>query len=171
MKNQENIVETAAQQIIDAVVFANFAGVNAADFGVTLSAYLFRNIRDAMFHFRALYDNLGVDDDQVIRHYYSLLEHLSRGEKDAVISFGNTVTDAVFNLMQMEDFTEKFSEEDIAGFQECIHIIKNTFMDLRVDGMHPKEKEGLSVQEAWDVIAGQTERIVAVCRQRGVNLF
>ena len=58
MSYRNDIKELAAQQIIEAVQFADFAGVNAADFGVALSGSLFRNIRDAMFHFRALCDNL-----------------------------------------------------------------------------------------------------------------
>lgn len=172
MTDKKNMIEESAQQIIDAVIFANCAGVNAADFGVPLSAYLFRNIRDAMFHFRAMCDNSAQGkDEQVSRHYYSLLEHLSRGEKDAVISFGNTVTDAVFSLMQMDNFAEKFSKEDIAELQQSVHVIKNTFMDLREDGMHLKEREGLSVQDGWDIIVKRTEVIIAICQQRGVNLF
>lgn len=170
MSYRNDIKELAAQQIIEAVQFADFAGVNAADFGVALSGSLFRNIRDAMFHFRALCDNLE-NEDQCMRHFYSLQEHLSRGEKDAVITFGRSVTDAVFDLMQSEDFTDRFSSDDIFALQHSVHLIKNTFMDVRKGGMHLKDGQSMSVQSAWNVIAGQTEKIVDLCKKRRIALF
>ena len=167
MADKENMKETAARQIVEAVQFANFAGVNAADFGVSLSASLFRNIRDAMFHFNAMCDYFDTDEDQAARHYYSLMEHLSRGEKDAVITFGKSVADAVFDLLRMDAADEVFSREDIADLQHCV----NTFMDMRTGGMHLKEKKGIPLQEAWEHIAKQTEKIAGLCRQRSVDLF
>lgn len=171
MADKENMKETAARQIVEAVQFANFAGVNAADFGVSLSASLFRNIRDAMFHFNAMCDYFDTDEEQAARHYYSLMEHLSRGEKDAVITFGKSVADAVFDLLRMDAADELFGREDIADLQHCVHQIKNTFMDMRTGGMHLKEKKGIPVQEAWEHIAEQTEKIAGLCRQRSVDLF
>ena len=129
------------------------------------------NIRDAMFHFNAMCDCFDTDRDQAARHYYSLMEHLSRGEKDAVITFGKSVADAVFDLLRMDAADEVFSKEDIAVLQHRVHQIKNTFMDMRTDGMHLKEKKGIPVKEAWDHIAEQTEKIAGLCRQRSVDLF
>ena len=83
MIDKEKMKETAAEQIIEAVEFANIVSVNAADTGTTLSASLFRNIRDAIFHFKAMCDCM--EEDEAVRHFYSLKEHLTRGEKDAVI--------------------------------------------------------------------------------------
>ena len=171
MADKENMKKTAASQIVEAVQFANFAGVHAADFGVSLSASLFRNIRDAMFHFNAMCDYFDTDEDQAIRHYYSLLEHLSRAEKDAVITFGKSVADAVFDLLRMDAADEVFSKEDIATLQRSVHQIKNTFMDMRAGGMHQKKKEDTLVKEAWNHIAEQTEKIANLCRQRSVDLF
>lgn len=171
MAEQAKMKETAARQIVEAVQFANFAGVNAADFGISLSASLFRNIRDAMFHFNAMCDCFDIDEDQAAGHYHSLMEHLSRGEKDAVITFGKSVADAVFDLLRLDAVDEVFSKEDIADLQHRVHQIKNTFMDIRIGGMHLKEKKGILVKGAWEQIAEQTEKIVGLCRQRSVDLF
>lgn len=157
MKDKEKMKETAAEQIIEAVEFANIVSVNAADTGTTLSASLFRNIRDAIFHFKAMCDCM--EEDEVVRHFYSLKEHLTRGEKDAVISFGKSVADAVFDLIQMSDLDNCFEEEDIAVFRQSTHMIKNIFMDMRTDGMHVKEKPGISVRDAWCSIMRQTKII------------
>lgn len=170
MEDRKRLKEAAAQQIIEAVKFADFAGVNSADFGIPLSGSLFRNIRDAMFHFRALCDSFE-NEDQFMRHYYSLLEHLSRGEKDAVITFGRNVSDAVFSLMQSEDIYNKFNSEEIVAFRHAVHLIKNTFMGIRTGGMHVKDINSISVHEAWNIIAEQTEKIARICRKRSVHLF
>ena len=169
MKDKEKMKETAAEQIIEAVEFANIVSVNAADTGTTLSASLFRNIRDAIFHFKAMCDCM--EEDEAVRHFYSLKEHLTRGEKDAVISFGKSVADAVFDLIQMSDLDNCFEEEDIAVFRQSTHMIKNIFMDMRTDGMHVKEKPGISVRDAWFSIMRQTEIINDICHKRGVHLF
>lgn len=171
MKDKIKMRDTAAERIVEAVQFANLAGVNAADMGIPLSTALFRNIRDAMFHFRTMCDCLDEDEEQATRHYYSLLEHLSRGEKDAVIGFGQSVSDAVFDLMQMSDFNARFSNEEISSFRKSVHLIKNTFMDMRTAGMYLEDKPGITVQEAWRCITEQTERINSICHKRGVELF
>ena len=50
-------------------------------------------------------------------------------------------------------------------------MIKNIFMDMRTDGMHVKEKPGISVRDAWFSIMRQTEIINDICHKRGVHLF
>lgn len=61
MKDKMKMRDTATERIAEVVQFANLAGVNAADMGISLSIALFRNIRDVMFHFRAMCDCL--EDD------------------------------------------------------------------------------------------------------------
>lgn len=94
--------DSTSQMIIEAVNFASMASLNAADCGVHLSASLYLNIRDAMFHFKALYES--DEDSEMSRHYYNLKEHIVRGEKDAIINYVQQLCDAIHNLMQKNDF-------------------------------------------------------------------
>lgn len=71
----------------------------------------------------------------------------------------------------MSDLDNCFEEEDIAVFRQSTHMIKNIFMDMRTDGMHVKEKPGISVRDAWCSIMRQTEIINDICHKHGVHLF
>lgn len=161
----------AANKIVEAVQFADTMGVAASDSGVEFSGSLLLNIRDAMFHYKAMCDNIDTDEEKAKRHYYSLLEHLMRGEKDAVISYGKIVVDTVFELMQTEEFHGVFSREEMNLFRKYIHVIKNTFLDLRRGGMHIPGKKGQTVEESWEIITDSTKKITEMCIKKNVNLF
>lgn len=171
MWDKNMVKQAAADKIVEAVQFAGVLGVTASDNGLKFSGSLLLNIRDAMFHFKAMCDFLECDEEHAKRHYYSLLEHLMRGEKDAVISYGKIVVDAVFELMQTEEFHELFGKEEIQLLRQYTHGIKNTFLDLRRSGMHVPEKKGKSVEEAWTDTTLYTKKILEICRRKSVSLF
>ena len=126
MADKENMKETAARQIVEAVQFANFAGVNAADFGVSLSASLFRNIRDAMFHFNAMCDYFDTDlkHDVIFNELLSYFTSRNR-QNFSVIEFRN-LSEPLFGykyfrkiLLQPESATDAYvvsNPNHAAGF-------------------------------------------------------
>lgn len=170
MYDMQTMKEEVAREIVDTVLFANVLGVTASDCGVEFSGSLLLNIRDAMFHYKTMCDCCdNGEDDRVVKHYYSIFEHLNRGKKDAVISYSRAVIDAVFNLLQTQTFHKEFSDEDIRAFRNNIHRIKNTYLDLRRDGMHLAD--GKSITQAWKEIKVCTLNITEICKQKNVNLF
>lgn len=171
MQNINEMKQIAADKIVEAVQFANVLGVAASDSGVKFSGSLLLNIRDAMFHFRTMCDYCENDEEKSRKHYYSLMEHLVRGEKDAVILYGKTVVDAVMDIMQKQAFSDVFSQEDIRRLRHYIHAIKGVFLKLRKSGMHLLGKSGQTIEDAWAEIVEYTEKILEICRKVNVSLF
>ena len=55
--------------------------------------------------------------------------------------------DTVFDLMQTQTFRKEFSNEDVRAFRNNIHRMKNTYLDLRRDGMRLADGESISAIE------------------------
>lgn len=163
--------EDAAKMIIEAVNFASIAGLNATDCGISLSASLYLNIRDAMFHFKALCDCADNDKDNMLRHYFNLKEHLLRGEKDAVIFQVQAVCDAVYGLMQQKGFNEIFQSEEIKQLQILVHCLMDVVLKLRIEGAKLPNESVFSVLDAWNEVKAHTMKVVQICRERNVSLF
>lgn len=168
----QNIKEETAQLIVEAVKFAMVAGVNAADCGIRLSASLYLNIRDAMFHYKALCDYLQKEDnDGALKHYFNLKEHLIRGKKDAIIIQAQTVSESILDIMQQRDFDELFSMEDIRKLQLYNHKIKDVILRTRVAGSDLTDENIYSVDDAWTEIASYTVKVAKICEEKNVSLF
>ena len=162
--------EDAANLIVEAVNFASIAGLNAADCGISLSASLYLNVRDAMFHFKALCD-CNEDMDNVMRHYFNLKEHLLRGEKDAVICQARAVCEAVYEILQQKDFDAVFQNEEIKQLQLLLHGLKDVVLKLRSEGSALPNESEFSVFDAWNEVKEYTMKVVQICRGRNVALF
>lgn len=163
--------ENAAKMIVEAVDFASIAGLNATDCGINLSASLYLNVRDAMFHFKALCDCTDEDTDNILRHYFNLKEHLLRGEKDAVIFQVQAVCDAVYEIMQQKGFNETFQTEEIKQLQILVHSLKDVVLKLRIEGAILPSELTFSVLDAWNEVKNYTMKVVQICREKNVPLF
>lgn len=163
--------ENAAKMIVEAVNFASIAGLNASDCGINLSASLYLNVRDAMFHFKALCDCDDDDMDNILKHYFNLKEHLLRGEKDAVIFQVQAVCDAVYELMQQKGFDDTFRNEEIKQLQSLVHSLKDVVLRLRIEGAELPNESTFSVLDAWNEVKTYTIKVVQICRARNVPLF
>lgn len=162
---------TASNMIIEAVNFASIAGLNATDCGVNLSASLYLNVRDAMFHFKALCDCNEEDNDNILKHYFNLKEHLLRGEKDAIIFQVQAVCDAVYDIMQQKGFDEIFHIEEVKRLQKLMHNLKNVVLKLRIEGAKLPNESEFSVFDAWNEVTNYTMQVVQICRGRNISLF
>ena len=167
----QGLKKNAAELIVEAADFACLAGLNASDCGINLSASLFLNIRDAMFHFKALCDCKETDTNNILRHYYNLREHLTRGEKDAVIFQVQAVCDAIFEIMQNSQFMSKIGAEERKQLQTLIHSMKDVTLKIRIDGANLSNESALSIKEAWDEVTAYTRKAAQICRENSIPLF
>lgn len=163
--------EEAADLIVEAVKFATVAGVNASDCGIALTASLFLNIRDAMFHYKALCDSAETDEENCIKQYYNLKEHLLRGKKDAVILQAHTVCDAVRSMMQQKNYQEKFSPEELKQVKKLVHAVKDVILRIRIAGTELSEDTTFSIEEVWEEVVSCTIEITELCKAKDVPLF
>lgn len=168
MEEQE-LKAIAAKMIVDAVDFASMAGLTASDCGISLSTSLYLNVRDAMFHFKALCDS--TDCGNRLRHYYNLKEHLMRGEKDAVICQVHSVCDAIHEIMQQEDFHKTFKKEEIKQLQSLGHDMKDVVLRLRIEGADLPDESAVSLVDEWQKVKVYTEQAVRLCRSKNISLF
>ena len=168
----QTLKDETAIMIIEAVKFAVLIGVNATDCGIYLSASLHLNIRDAMFHFKALCD-CGSDENLELakRHYYNLKEHIIRGEKDAIISHAHAVNDAVFDIMQLPDFYKKFDAQDIKQLQAYTHGVKNIILQVRLLGTDLSKDGSSFIQETWEEMAEYTLKLARLCQSKDIHMF
>lgn len=168
----QSLKDETAIMIIDAVKFAVLVGVNATDCGIHLSTSLYLNIRDAMFHYKALCD-CGSDEKLELakRQYYNLKEHIIRGEKDAVISHAHAVNDAVFDIMQLPDFYKKFDIQDIKQLQAYTHGVKNIILKVRLAGTDLNKDSSSLIQETWEEMVEYTLKIAQLCQSKDIHMF
>lgn len=168
----QKIKEEAANMIIEAAKFATVVGISAADCGVSLSASLYLNIRDAMFHYKALCDYVqNADDINALKHYFNLIEHLIRGEKDAIIMQAQVVSDCIYDIMQQKDFDELFSHEDVKNLQSYIHKLKEVILKIRIAGSDLTREKTLLVDEAWTEVVSYTKGVAKICEGKNISLF
>ena len=169
MKTCEELKESAAKRIIESVNFATVASLNAADCGTNLSFSLYLNIRDAMFHFKALCES--TDDENRLKHYYNLKEHLLRGEKDAIIFQVQVICDAIHDIMQQKGFEEMFEEKEVKELQVLIHSLKEVVLKLRIEGAKLPDEPTFSNLDAWNMVTRYTKSVVGICREKNISLF
>lgn len=167
----KKLKEDAADMIVDAVKFAAIAGVNASDCGVELSTSLYLNIRDAMFHYKALCDYFDEDSDSALKHYFCLREHLLRGEKDAVITQAHAIVNALLEIMQQRDFDDEFDSDELRLLQQLDHKVKNVILMVRTSGANLSDGKGFSIGDAWTELVNYTISIVQICRNKNISLF
>ncbi len=167
----QGLKDDAANMIVDAVNFANLAAIHATDCGVNLSASLYLNIRDAMFHFRALCDCSEDDTNNILKQYFNLKEHLLRGEKDAIICQVQSIHTALYAIMQLKSFHDIFNADEIRQFQRLSHELKDIVLRLRMDGSQLSQKTAFSPLEAWSEVYTYTLKIIQLCRSKNISLF
>lgn len=168
----QEIKRTSAEMIVEAVNFATVAGVNAVEFGIELSSSLYLNIRDAMFHFKALCDYLEKNDrEQAEKHYHNLKEHLLRGEKDAIIFQARAVCDAVSEIMQQKNFKNTFNFEDVRMLQSYVHSLKNIILKIRLEGAELSDNSKASLEDIWAEVVNYTEKVSRICKEKNETLF
>mgnify|MGYP001025874631 FL=1 len=167
----QNKMEEAADLIVEAVKFAAVAGVNASEFGIRLSESLYLNIRDAMFHYKALCDQVrdGKEED-AWRHYFNLKEHLIRGEKDAIIVQAQAVSEAVFSIMEQAAFDDLFDSDDRKELQSRSHQVKDIILRVRIAGSDLPEEE-FSVSELRTEVVSCTVKAAKICEEKNLSLW
>ena len=173
MKNTktEQMKTEAARMIVEAVQFAVSAAVNAADCGVELAMSLYLNIRDAMFHYKALCDSLlKGNEDNAMKNYVSLKEHLLRGKKDAVLAHTYIVCKAIGRIMEQKNFNNIFCAEEARRLRSCNNNLKGLVLNVRLAGREPGDEQ-FSIERTWEKVTACTIEAVTLCRNRNISLF
>lgn len=168
MSNKNELVKEAANWIKTAIEFSAMMGLNAIDFNSELSASLYLNIRDAMFHFKAMYE--AEDEECIYRNYCNLKEHIIRGEKDAIISYAQEVIERIMDIVDSMDYL-RFSESDKKALQKLLHEIKNTILLIRLSGIDEYNKLSKSLTDVWRELANNTVKIKEIFNNQGLTFF
>ncbi|MFI3213757.1 MAG: hypothetical protein R3Y24_10480 [Eubacteriales bacterium] len=165
----EELKDEVAELIIEASDFAISIGMIAVDCGIDLSASLFLNIRDAMFHFKALCES--TEEESMYKHYYNLKEHLLRGQKDAIIFLVQAVCDGILNIMQMQEFEKKFEDVERKQLQIWFHYLKQVILEIRISGADLPKDNVNSVENIYEGIGKCVIEILQMIQNKGMSLF
>lgn len=164
--------QSAAESIVEASKFAAMVGVSAVDLGIDISASFYLNIRDAMFHFKALCDYIEAgDEEKAGQNYHNLMEHINRGEKDAVIRLIQQAVSAVTSIIQMNSLDLEYTEKDIAMLQRYMHLLKGSLLRIRSSGIGASDGREFSVKEEWTEVVQHILAIDKICKGHGMKLF
>lgn len=168
----QRIKEESAELIIFAVKFTASAAMYASDCHLDLSKSLYLNIRDAMFHYKAMCDYIQkMDEDNALRHYFNLKEHLIRGEKDAITLQAMCVEESLFKLLQTEDFNQLFNPEEIKKLQFYYHKIKDVILRVRLGSSNLTSVNFIWVEEMWSELKEYTKSVGSICGEKNIYLF
>ena len=168
----EEMKSQAAQKIVEAAKFAAMVSLNAKDLKIDISASLFYNIRDAIFHFKAMCDYIeNGDHDGTVRNYNNLMEHILRGEKDSIILQTQNIINQVTLLMQSQEFNCDYKKEDIKKVQYYVHLLKKVILDIRLEGIGLSGKMGFLVVQEWNKVNRYTVAINDICKSYGKSIF
>lgn len=164
--------QSAAESIVEASKFAAMMGVNAVDWGIDISASFYLNIRDAMFHFKALCDYIeAANEEKAVKNYHNLMEHINRGEKDAVIRLIQQAVSAVTSIIQMNGLDSEYTEKEIAMLQRYMHLLKGNLLRIRSSGVNVSDGREFSVKEEWTEVVRHILAIDKICKVHGMTLF
>lgn len=164
--------QSAAEAIVEASKFAAMMSVNALDLGIEISASFFLNIRDAMFHFKALCDYAEAgNDEEAVKNYNNLVEHINRGEKDAVIRLTQQAVAAVTSIIQLNSFDSVYMAGDTAKLQHYMHLLKGNLLRIRSSGIRISGNMENSVKEEWTEVVRYILAIDKICKEHGMALF
>lgn len=159
-----------ADSIIEAVKFSVILGILAQDLGIELSASLYLNVRDAMFHYRMLCNYAEKQDNEnMLKHYYNLKEHIIRGEKDAIILLSGNVLDALSEISRQNVFDE-FTSSEVKKLQSNSHNIKDIVLRIRTDGIRPDSAKGFPL-DIFSELTVYIKNIVKICEGKNIPLF
>lgn len=168
----KQMCQAAAESIVEASKFAAMMGVSAVDLGIEISASFYLNIRDAMFHFKALCDYIEAgDEEKAVKNYYNLMEHINRGEKDAVIRLIQQAVSAVMRIIQLNSLDSEYTEKDIAMLQRYMHLLKGNLLRIRSSGISVSVGREISVEEEWTEVVRYILAIDKICKGHGMTLF
>lgn len=168
----KQMCHSAAESIVEASKFAAMMGVSAVDLGIVISASFYLNIRDAMFHFKALCDDIKVgNEEKAIKNYHNLMEHINRGEKDAVIRLMQQVISAVTSIIQLNGLDSENMREDIAMLQHYMHLLKGNLLRIRSSGISAVGQKEFSIEEEWTEVVRYILAIDKICKRHGMALF
>jgi len=168
--NYDEKKSIAANDIIEAVKFAVVSGMYAHDLGIETSASLHLNIRDAMFHYKSLCDYIkDKDEENVCKHYYSLKEHIIRGEKDAIILHAINVLDALSEIEQQKCF-EEFTPSEVKQLRMYNHKIRNVILEIRKGGINPDNRGGFPLNK-FSELKDYIKEIIKICETENIPLF
>lgn len=164
--------KSAAEAIIEASKFAAIMSVNATDLGIEISASFFLNLRDAMFHFKALCDYEDTENNEkAIQNYNNLMEHINRGEKDAVIRLIQQAIAAVTSIIQLNGLTSIYAAGDIKRMQRYMHLLKENLLHIRTSGIRVSEMAEVTVKDEWVEAVRRILAIDKICKEHGMALF
>lgn len=168
----EEMKHQAAEKIVEAAKFSALCGLNAKDFKIEVSASLYFNVRDAIFHYKAMCDYMQKEDNEgAIRNYNNLMEHILRGEKDAIILQAQNISNKVTLLMQSQNFNYDYKKDDVKKIQYYFHLLKKVILDIRLEGIGLSGRmDSLIVQELKKV-SEYTIAIDKICKEYGDLLF
>lgn len=162
----------AAEAIVEASEYAAMMSVSAVDLGIEISASFFLNIRDAMFHFKALCDYAEAgNDEKAVKNYNNLMEHINRGEKDAVIRLIQQAVAAVTSIIQLNAFDSSDWEGDAAQLQQYMHLLKGKLLCIRSSGIGIARGEEVSIRDEWTETVRYILTIDKICKEHGMTLF
>jgi hypothetical protein len=100
-------------------------------FGIA-SPYL--NLRDALFHYKKMYEAADAENDfDVDQQYACIEEHLNRGLKDfAVCLCANFFTKMLHNMLETK--AKSITDGIRRKLRHIYHEIKNIVIEIRLDG-------------------------------------
>lgn len=168
----KQMCQSAAESIVEASKFAAMMAVSATDLGIEISASFYLNIRDAMFHFKALCDDIEAgNEEKAVKNYHNLMEHINRGEKDAVILLIQQAVSSVTSIIQLNSFNSEDMREDTAMLQHYMHLLKGNLLHIRSSGISVSGEREFSVKEEWTEVVERILAIDKICKRHGMTLF
>lgn len=170
--NCSKIKEEAANQIVEMSKFTAAYSVMALNCGIYVPAALYRNLRDAMVHFKALVDSINNNnDDQTKKHYFNLLEHLIRGEKDAVITYIQCALKRINEIVCLHQYQIQVSLNDKKSVEKMENELKNILIDVRLMGLNLISNEKDTVNDLFERVNKLAYSLNELLSNYGWSLF
>jgi len=163
---------SAANRIVDSSKFTGYYSLTAVQCGIFVPASMYRNLRDAMVHYKVMIDCIDADDyDRAQKNYNNLFEHLIRGEKDAVISYIQSILGKINNVTSGESYEYYVDIEHKRKVREIIHELKNILIEIRLLGLkldpNNSKKPAFFLQKAMEFVI----KLQEIFDIYGLNLF
>ncbi|MCP4136837.1 MAG: hypothetical protein GY754_38055 [bacterium] len=130
MPEVDDIINETAQEIDDYVSYTSALEMIAKEFNLPFNASPLYNFRDALNHYKSLYENSD-NIDKVKIEENSIYEHLFRGLKDIIIYITISLK---FKLQFYSNDVitfDSFSKKN--EYRKLIHKLKNIELDIRAN--------------------------------------